>query len=204
MQKILNILIKNLDQKLKDQIENRLKSFSKLNQADNQAWFNELCFCLLTANSKASTAINIQIEMGELGFTKKTATEITAVLRKHGHRFHNIKTGYIVAARKYIQIKDVLQNIDSKGARICLVDNIKGLGYKESSHFLRNVGYHDVAIIDRHILRFLHKEKLIKEIPKTITPKKYLEFEGILKNFKIPQDKLDLIIWANMTGKVLK
>ncbi|MCK4265146.1 hypothetical protein KAW80_02185 [Candidatus Babeliales bacterium] len=61
--------------------------------------------------------------------------------------------------------------------------NIKGIGYKEASHFLRNVGYNDVAIIDRHVLRFLKREKLIQEIPKTTTPKKYLAFEKILSGF---------------------
>ena len=92
----------------------------------------------------------------------------------------------------------------AKEARIFLVNEIKGIGYKEASHFLRNVGYSDVAIIDRHILRFMLQEKLISEIPKTISPKKYLEYEKILEQFNIPLDKLDLILWVKMTGKVLK
>ena len=66
------------------------------------------------------------------------------------------------------------------------------------------MGYHDVAIIDRHILRFMFQQNLISEIPKVITKKKYLEYEKILTIFNIPQDKLDLILWQKMTGKVLK
>lgn len=188
----------------KKQIKIRLSEFQKLKNSGNQKWFNELCFCLLTANSKASTAIKIQIEMNPDGFSKKTATEIAAVIKKHGHRFNNIKARYIFLARKFVRIKDILKNMSSFEAREFLVKNVKGLGYKESSHFLRNVGFNDVAIIDRHVLRFLKKENLIKEIPKTITKQKYLEFEKILSTFNIPQSELDLIIWSQMTGKVLK
>jgi N-glycosylase/DNA lyase len=185
-------------------IENRLKEFSVLGKKSNDEWFCELCFCLLTANSKALTAINIQKEIGTQGFLKKTQTEIANIIKNHGHRFHNTKAKYIIGARKFAPIKDHLENLKTKQAREFLVHNIKGLGYKESSHFLRNVGYHDVAIIDRHILRFLHQEKLITDIPKTITQKKYMEYENILKTFHIPLDKLDLIIWEKMTGEVLK
>ncbi|MCF7800054.1 N-glycosylase/DNA lyase [Candidatus Babeliales bacterium] len=208
MKKLLEKILKNLDQNLKDQIEAQLKYFNELNKSDNLTWFSELCFCLLTANSKAQTAINIQTEINGIGFVKKTQTEIAYTIKKHGHRFHNIKTKYIFLAREFIEIKDIVKKIEKNigifEARNFLVSNIKGLGYKESSHFLRNVGYHDFAIIDRHILRFLHQNNFIKEIPKTITSKKYLEFENILKKFEIPLDRLDLILWAHMTGKVLK
>lgn len=194
----------NLDKKTQNLIQTRLKEFDALNKQSNNEWFSELCFCLLTANSKAQTGIDIQEAMNSDGFLKKTPTEITSILKEHGHRFYNIRTKYIVAARKYENIKDIVTKMDGFEARKWLVDNIKGIGYKEASHFLRNVGYKDVAILDRHILRFLHQEKLIDKIPKTITPKKYLEFEKILSKFNIPQNELDLIIWAKMTGKVLK
>ncbi|MFA5074878.1 MAG: N-glycosylase/DNA lyase [Candidatus Babeliales bacterium] len=208
MKKLLEKILKNLDQNLKDQIDVQLKFFAKLNKADNITWFSELCFCLLTANSKAQTAINIQIEMDKEGFSKKTQTEIAYIIKKRGHRFHNTKAKYIFLAREFMQIKDIVTKIEKNmgifEARNFLANNIKGLGYKEGSHFLRNVGYHDVAIIDRHILRFLYQNNFIKEIPKTITPKKYFYIENILKNFEMPLDRLDLILWAHMTGKVLK
>ena len=59
--------------------------------------------------------------------------------------------------------------------------NIKGVGMKESSHFLRNIGFRGVAIIDFHIVDLLVAEGLIEK-PKTITPKIYLEIEDVLKN----------------------
>lgn len=204
MQKIKQKLLKNLTPILKNQIKTRLQEFQELKNSNNQKWFNELCFCLLTANSKAETAMKIQIAMNPDGFEKKTQTEIANIIRKHGHRFHNTKSSYIFSARKFNTIKETLQKMSSFNAREFLVSNVKGLGYKEASHFLRNVGRSDVAIIDRHVLRFLKNENLISEIPKTISRKNYLEYEKILNNFNIPQDELDLIIWANMTNKVLK
>lgn len=199
---ILNTL--KLDKKINQEIEKRLQEFSQFKKFGNQEWFNELCFCILTANSKAETAIKIQNTLFPDGFSKKTQTEIAYIIKSHGHRFHNTKASYIVAARNFLHIKDIVEKMPDFEAREFLANNIKGLGYKEASHFLRNVGYKNVAIIDRHILRFLHQEKFIKQIPKTISKKNYLEFEKILSKFGIPQNKLDLMIWAKMTGKVLK
>ncbi len=186
-------------------IEQRLNEFAQLHKKNEKFWFSELCFCILTANSKAQNAINIQQEIGEDGFLSKSEIEIKEIIKKQKHRFHNNKAKYIVQARQFKEIKKIILGFnDSIKARNFLAEKVKGLGYKESSHFLRNVGFSDVAIIDRHILRFLYQQNLIKEIPKTITRNKYLEFENLLKQFKIPLDKLDLIIWEKMTGKVLK
>jgi N-glycosylase/DNA lyase len=209
MHEIVKFLEKNLSQNIKNEIEVRLNEFEQFKNKNNQEWFNELCFCLLTANSKAETAIKIQIEMYPDNFAKKTQTEIAYTIKKHGHRFHNTKSSYILLARKFLNIKDILKNLSDFQAREFLVANIKGLGYKEASHFLRNVGYNNFAIIDRHVLRFLKQHNLINEIPKTISKKNYLYFEEILKNFNITQSRLDqsrldLMIWAYMTGKVLK
>ncbi len=185
-------------------IEKRLKEFKELNKLDTKYWFSELCFCILTANSKATTAIRIQQQVGPQGFINLSQEELAQIIRDNNHRFHNNKAKFIVEARKFIDIKHRIEKLTGNQAREFLVKNIKGLGYKESSHFLRNVGYNDVAIIDRHILRFLHSQKLINSIPKTITRKNYLIFEQILSKFGIEQSRLDLIIWQKMTGNVLK
>lgn len=194
----------SLTKKDLDIINSRLKEFKELYAKDNNCWFNELCFCLLTANSKAQTAINIQNHLGNYGFLNFSQEEIAKIIREHGHRFHNTKAKYIVESRKFQNIKDIILNLSDIEAREFLVKNIKGLGYKEASHFLRNVGYNNVAIIDRHIIRFLVKYNYFSSIPKLINKKIYLKAEEVLKKFKIPLDKLDLMIWYHMTGKVLK
>jgi len=185
-------------------IEIRLLEFQKLGTKGNDAWFSELCFCLLTANSQAQKAIDIQKHLGVKGFLEDTEETIANAIKSFGHRFHNNKAKYIVLARKYKNIKDCLSSLTSWEAREFIVKNIKGLGYKESSHFLRNVGYEDFAIIDRHIIKFLYKNNFVKEMPITITKKLYLELETILKGYNICLNKLDLMIWCHITGKILK
>lgn len=186
-------------------IENRLKEFKELNLKGNEEWFSELCFCILTSNSKAQTAINIQKELGFKGFYELPEKELAEVIKKNKHRFHNTKAKYIIAARNFKNIKDiVLQYKSSRDARNFIAKNIKGLGFKESSHFLRNVGFSDVAIIDRHILKYMKNENLINEVPATIKPAFYFKCEEILYNISPKLDQLDLIIWEKVTGKVLK
>ena len=78
---------------------------------------------------------------------------------------------------------------------------------KESSHFLRNIGFFDVAIIDFHIVDLLVKIGLIQK-PKSLTKAKYLEIEAILKELSekvsLTLGELDLFLWYLETGKVLK
>jgi N-glycosylase/DNA lyase len=88
------------------------------------------------------------------------------------------------------------------------VENVKGLGYKESSHFLRNIGYRNLAILDRHILKNLEKFGAIRTIPKSLTRKQYLKLEKQFHRFAdavgIPLDELDLLFWSLETGEILK
>ena len=107
--------------------------------------------------------------------------------------------------------KEIFNNLridKSEELRGWLVDNIKGHGLKESSHFLRNVGRENLAILDRHILRCLNKLKVIDEIPKSLTKKKYLEIENRFREYGskigIKMDELDLLFWSMATGRVFK
>jgi len=83
-----------------------------------------------------------------------------------------------------------------------------GLGYKEASHFLRNTGSKNVAILDRHILALMHSHKLIAEIPKPLNKNKYLEieqkFNQLASKLNMTPARLDLAMWYLKTGKVLK
>jgi N-glycosylase/DNA lyase len=90
-----------------------------------------------------------------------------------------------------------------------LVENVKGLGWKEASHYLRNIGYFDLAIIDRHILNNLREFKLLDEDGKKgLTKKRYLAIEEMLDivadELEMEPGELDLYMWFRKTGKVLK
>lgn len=82
--------------------------------------------------------------------------------------------------------------------------HFKGLGWKASSQFLRNIGFSGLAILDRHILKALKEHGVIKEIPKSLTRKKYLEIEKQMQEFSgkigVPMDALDIIFWTERSG----
>ena len=128
-------------------------------------------------------------------------------LKGLGHRFYNMRGRFIVEARGK-RLKKELYGKEQKEMREWLVENVKGLGWKEASHFLRNLGFFDLAIIDRHILAVLKEYGYLEEIPKTLGKKKYLKIEEILgqiaKKVKMGQGELDLYLWYLKTGKVLK
>ncbi len=193
----------------------RANEFSSFKNKSDKEWFSELCYCILTANSKAKTALAIQKQLGPEGFLNYSQDKLVEIIKNNKHRFHNNKAKFIVEARKYKNIKNIIQGIakpndyaSHSDAREFIVRNIKGLSYKEASHFLRNVGYFDLAILDRHIYNLMIDYKLIKEKPKSITKKKYLMIEKKFNSFaykaKIPPGVFDLYVWYIQTGEVLK
>ena len=199
----------------KNIIKNRLKYFKTVGNEDGKRIFAELCFCLLTPQSKAKicdAAIQNLVKTGLL-YTGNL-NDIKDYLI--GVRFNNNKSNYVMEARKLftnggkINIKDKLNELkEPQTIRKWLVDNVKGLGWKEASHFLRNIGhYEDMVILDRHILKNLLKHGAIDEIPETLTDKRYFEIEEKFKQFskeiKIPVEEIDLLFWSEETGEVFK
>ena len=121
--------------------------------------FAELVFCLLTPQSRGRScwaAVENMMEKGVL--FAGNASQIVRELNKV--RFMYKKSAYIVEAREKLlndpgaSIKSAIDRInDGHEAREWLVRNVKGMGYKEASHFLRNIGFdQDLAILDRHIV----------------------------------------------------
>ena len=75
-----------------------------------------------------------------------------------GVRFRNVKSENIAIARKFFKENSLSEKLkeDTFEIREWLVENVRGMGYKESSHFLRNIGLgENIAILDRHILKNL-------------------------------------------------
>jgi N-glycosylase/DNA lyase len=109
-----------------------------------------------------------------------------------------------------ISIKPLIKSFrDVFEARQWLVTNVKGLGFKEASHFLRNIGFGEkIAILDRHILKNLKKAGVINQVPASITKNMYLSIEEKMRAFankiKIPLSHLDLLFWCNETGEIFK
>ncbi len=204
MNKLLELINKTVCVK-RDTVNSRLAEFKK--ERTKNELFSELAFCILTANFNAERAIKIQKELG-VGFITLPENELAKKLKELGHRHPNVRAKYIVEARKQInELASRIKNSKEHEFREWLVDNIKGLGYKEASHFMRNVGFDDVAIIDFHIIDLLEREGVIKR-PKTLSKKNYLQIEEKLREISakagIPLSGLDLYLWCIETGKILK
>jgi len=131
-------------------------------------------------------------------------------------RFIQKKSAYIVEAREKflldnrISLKSIISQIgDGYEAREWLVQNVKGIGYKEASHFLRNIGFEqNLAILDRHIVRNLQFVGVIKKIPGSLSRGRYFDIEKKMMEFskavQIPMSYLDLVMWYNETGEIFK
>jgi len=207
MKELINRINKLKNSSVGAVVNARFKEFAEVRK-NNDTIFSELCFCLLTANFSASGGMKIQNAIGD-GFSKLPKKKLSMKLAELGHRFPNTRADYIVDSReKNAELIKLLKEIDDELVlRSWLVKNIKGLGMKESSHFLRNIGFENLAIIDFHIIDLLVKQGLIEK-PKTLSPKKYLEIENVLKKIaektELKLGELDLYLWYLETGKILK
>ncbi|MEM2137557.1 MAG: N-glycosylase/DNA lyase [Candidatus Anstonellaceae archaeon] len=198
----------------KGEIESRLLHFESIGKKGGPALFEELAFCILTPQSKAFSCDSAIKELKQKGLLHKGNTrQISGVLSKKT-RFHNKKAEYLVAAREkfskdgFESLKEATFHGTEKEAREVLLKLVKGIGWKEASHYLRNVGRgKTIAILDRHILKNLEKHGVIR-MPKTLTKKRYLEIEKKMGKFcreiGIPMPHLDLLLWAEETGRVFK
>ena len=204
--------------KKKEDIELRLQDFRSVFNMPDRFIFKELCFCLLTPQSKARTC-NRTIEKLYSNMLLFSGTEKDISENIRDIRFRNNKAQYIILARDFftdsekgeIYIKKAIQKHekDIPALRLWLVKNIKGLGMKEASHFLRNIGKgDDIAILDRHILKNLERYRIIDSIPKSITQKRYIKIENCVRKLSkdtgIPMDALDLLFWSEETGEIFK
>ena len=148
MKKLLEDIEQLKKSQIKNIIDNRIKEFKQNRKKSNKEIFKELCFCILTANFNAKRSIEIQNKIDD-GFLNLSESELSKKLSEYGHRFPNTRAHYIVEARKYKDsLKDIINSENKDQLREWLVKNIKGFGYKESSHFLRNIGFENIGIID--------------------------------------------------------
>jgi N-glycosylase/DNA lyase len=189
-------------------IRARLEEFARVPQAE---YFYELVYCLLTPQSSAVNAAKAVERLKEADFLLRDVDPSEVLFRKeHYIRFHNTKARHLLEAKR--SLPDILAALGEGSSppemRVWFVRHVKGLGWKEASHFLRNIGYRDLAILDRHILKNLRRHRIIRTLPKSLTPARYQSIEGKFRHFAddigIPMDELDLLFWSRETGKILK
>jgi N-glycosylase/DNA lyase len=199
-----------------EEIRARLAEFAAVWQAgaDERLW-EEMVFCFFTGGCSARMGLR-SIEAVRPFLRDGSFEELSGAL-SGVHRYPFARAGYIVASRDFLRehcgLKlrhKLLSFEDDLERRDWLVreKRIKGLGYKEASHFLRNIGLKGYAILDKHILRSLAELKIIDEAKPPNTRSKYLRIEQQLKNFacrlEIDFDEMDLVLWSLKTGEILK
>lgn len=186
----------------KHQIKLRLSDFKKTRT--HESIFYEMCYCIMTANgsAKAGRAAQKRLEENDFLGTGIIGECIQSV------RYCENKKKFLLHNRKNILEDKIDLSTLLTGEAYKLREKVandsrhfKGLGWKESSHFLRNIGFDGLAILDRHILKNLKALGVIDNVPASISKKKYLEIEEKLKVFcetvGIPMDEFDMLIWAH-------
>ncbi len=197
-------------------IEQRLREFRAVYDRGDAAIFEELCFCILTAGSSARMGLRTVDALRDILLTG-TERELQERAQMHRVRFWRLRPAYIHGTREHLnetcglRLRDLLDSFDDPVARrdfLAMNRSIKGLGFKEASHFLRNVGFRGYAILDKHIVNSLREAGVID---KRLTPASrsgYMAIEGRLKRFSrevgIDMDHLDLLLWSRKTGEILK
>ncbi|MBN1802021.1 MAG: N-glycosylase/DNA lyase [Candidatus Lokiarchaeota archaeon] len=209
----MNELVASVEQLKSDEevsalIKTRMEEFQSIKTSSRENIFKELCFCVMTANCGAEKCLEVHENIGN-GFINYSEKKLAQKLKQFGYRFPNIRAKYIVENRPFIEaLYELLKSEQSdKEKRAWIVKNIKGLGLKEGSHFLRNIGFLNCAIVDFHIVDLLVDYGLIQK-PKTMTKTAYLEIECVLEQLALETHlclaDLDLYLWYMETGKILK
>ena len=194
----------------------RLSEFKAVYQKGDRALFEELCYCILTAGSSAKMGMRTVEALKDILATG-SERELQRRARAHRVRFWRIRPSYIVQTREYLKdacgmkLRRLIESFDGRYERRDFFagnKSVKGLGYKEASHFLRNIGFPGYAILDKHILNNLREMGVISKRLRPTTRKGYLAIEKKLEQFAeeigIDMDHLDLLLWSRKTGEILK
>lgn len=175
-------------------------------------YFYELCYCLMTPQSSALQCEAVAGELERRRF-RESGFDPAPLLRSWNGgyvRFHNTKARRLLALRSgFGELVTLLESdTEDKTLRNSLARDVHGLGMKEASHFLRNIGRTRLAIVDRHIIRNLLRVGVLDAAPANLSPSRYLDIERRFEEFAavtgIPADELDLLLWRRETGFVLK
>jgi N-glycosylase/DNA lyase len=201
---------------IRERVRAKIGEFTALWESGSDGeLFSELVFCLLTPGSKAKSALKALDAITEAGLlycggVSELADYFNSV------RFKNNKALNVVLARELFcgrgrrGIREsLLQFPTVRERREWLAARVRGMGYKEASHFLRNIGFCEgISILDRHVLRNLRVLGLIDEIPESLTRRRYLAVEEVMKGYSdkigIPLSHLDFVFWYKETGEIFK
>jgi|SRR5581483_169930 len=200
------------------EIRARLRDFRRIWQtgSDRRLW-EEMVYCIFTAGSSAKMGLTAVDAVRPLLADGNRAAITRALKKPPAYRFHNVRAEHLVTTREYLlrnfsmRLRDQLNSFHDPLDRrdwLARTPGIKGLGYKEASHFLRNIGFKGYGILDKHIVRSLCELGVIDSPKPPTTRARYLETEQRMREFaastRFDFDELDLLLWSMKTGEILK
>jgi len=167
----------------KKEIRARLDQFQEVwRRGSDELLWEELVFCIFTAGASARMGFR-SVEAIRPFLIDGKREDMTLALRTNGaHRFPVERPGYIVVTRDYLRehcglaLRKKLQSFADPLERrdwLAREKRIKGLGYKESSHFLRNIGLLGHAILDKHVMSCLADLKVVETSKPPATRARY-------------------------------
>jgi len=200
------------------EIRARLTEFDQIwNSGSDARLWEEMVYCIFTAGSSATMGLTAVKAVRPLLSNGSRAAITRALKKPPAYRFHNVRAAHVVTTREFLRenfsmrLRDRLRSLRDPTERrdwLAGTPGIKGLGYKEASHFLRNIGFKGYGILDKHIVRCLADLGVIDSAKPPTSRTRYLESESRMKDFArdvgINFDELDLALWSMKTGKILK
>lgn len=202
----------------KNEIRLRLNEFRKVwrSGSDLKLW-EELVYCIFTAGASARMGLKSVEAIRPLLIEGDARAMTRALVAAGAHRFPVARPGYIVVTRNYLRadcdlsLRRKLKSFSDPIERrdwLAQEKQVKGLGYKEASHYLRNIGFSGYAILDKHVMSCLMDLEVVDTAKPPAGRARYLEIETKLRLFAheigIDFDELDLVLWSMKTGEVLK
>ena len=186
-----------------------------VSHSEDNLW-RELVSCILGSRVRFEVAYAAveRLEENELLTARRRESrfqqyedDATAAL-SGGYPFYRLRARQLREAAERLygksgSIRGFLQDaLDVRAARRLLTDEIAGLGPKQASLFLRNIGFAQyVAVLDVHVLAYMNwvglTEKLFRSVP---TIRKYETLEDAFIqhacSLGCSPDRFDLAVWV--------
>lgn len=192
-------------------IRERLKEFERLKHSDDELLFEEMTFCVFAANSSAKMGL-LAVELLKPVLKEGNLQKYKEAVHKKV-RFYSKRSEYLHHNKeKILEMGGLRKNLeeiqDNHKRRMFIKEKFKGFGLKESSHFLRNIGYKGYCIIDKHVLNMMNDLGVLKSNKPPRNEEEYLKIERKIKKFANENgydvDELDLALWSYKTGEIIK
>ena len=216
---MISFSLPTIEQAIRDvcSILDEYPSVSWQKHSEDDLW-KELVFCILGSRVKVEVvhaAIDRMDGMCLLSqplrntcfdqYEKDTVTALSG-----GYPFYRVRANQIRRAAEslYTSKGSILKLLDStsdvRSARRVLVAEVAGLGPKQASLFLRNIGYaKHIAILDVHVLTYLNRVGLTDTLLKSVSTLSQYEVleDSFIEHayaFGYSPDQFDLAVWIVM------